>query len=147
ERVAPVEAVELNDPRKVEEQFAEWVRKGAEGAVVRSDAAGMFKIKPRHTLDAVVIGFTEGVDDRQGLLHDLLLALMRPEGTFQILGRVGGGFSEPDRRHFLSDLKDRVVGSDYAEVNDQVAYQMVRPEWVVEISVLDLITNTTRGAP
>jgi ATP-dependent DNA ligase len=143
-----VEAVTgVRDPAEVERLFKKWVGKGAEGAVVRSDAAGMFKIKPRHTIDAAVIGFTEGTEDRQGLLHDLLLALMRPDGTFQVLGRVGGGFSADERRNFLSDLKDMTAGSDYAEVNDQVAYQMVRPEWVIEISVLDLFTQTTRGAP
>jgi hypothetical protein len=137
----------VRDPAEVERQFKKWVHKGAEGAVVRSDAAGMFKIKPRHTIDAAVIGYTERTDDRQGLLHDLLLALMRPDGTFQVLGRVGGGFSLDERRNFLSDLKDMAANSDYAEVNDQVAYQMVRPEWVIEISVLDLITQSTRGAP
>lgn len=145
--VAPVEAVTLKEPNEIEEKFQDWVSKGAEGAVARSDAAGMFKIKPRHTLDAAVIGFTEGTDDRQGMLHDLLLAVMRPEGVFQVLGRVGGGFTDDDRRKFLSDLKDRAAESEYAEVNDQVAYQMVRPEWVIEVSVLDLITQTTRGAP
>jgi hypothetical protein len=147
ERVGTVEAVALRDPSEVEKQFRKWVGQGAEGAVVRSDAAGLFKIKPRHTIDAAVIGFTEGTDDRQGLIHDLLLALMRPDGTFHVLGRVGGGFSTDDRRNFLSDLKDLAAESDYAEVNDHVAYQMVRPEWVIEISVLDLLTETTRGAP
>ena len=28
-----------------------------------------------------------------------------------------------------------------------VAYQMVDPQWVIEISCLDLISQTTRGAP
>ena len=46
----------------------------------------------------------------------------------------------------LSDLKDMVVESEFVEVNsDYVAYQMVRPEWVIEISCLDLISQTTRG--
>jgi hypothetical protein len=141
-----VESVVLKEVADVEKQFKKWISKGAEGAVVRSDAAGMYKIKPRHTLDAVVIGFTEGTDDRSGMIHDLLVAMMRADGCLQVLGHVGGGFSEADRRGFLSDLKDMVVKSDYVEVNDQVAYHMVRPEWVVEISVLDLISQTTRGA-
>ena len=46
----------------------------------------------------------------------------------------------------LSDLKDMAAESDYAEVNDSVAYQMVRPEWVIEISCLDLISQNTRGS-
>jgi len=146
-RCTPVETVTVKDVSEVDKQIKAWIARGAEGAVVRSDAAGLFKVKPRHTLDAVVIGFTEGTEDRQGLLHDLLLALLRPDGSMHILGRVGGGFTEADRRNMLSDLKDMVVESEYAEVNDQVAYRMVRPDWVVEISVLDLIAQTTRGAP
>jgi hypothetical protein len=146
-RCGVVESVTANDGAGVEKQFRSWAEEGAEGAVVRSDAAGLFKIKPRHTIDAAVIGFTEGTDDRQGMLHDLLLALMRPEGSLHVLGRVGGGFSVEERCGFLSDLKDMIAESDYVEVNDHVAYQMVRPEWVVEISVIDLFTQTTRGAP
>jgi hypothetical protein len=79
------------------------------------------------------------------MLHDMLLGLMRPDETFHVMGRVGTGMTEDQRRDWLSDLKDMVAESDYAEVNDSVAYQMVRPEWVVEVSVLDFITHTTRG--
>ncbi|HVC93922.1 MAG TPA: hypothetical protein VND64_09535 [Pirellulales bacterium] len=145
--VHPVEAKVTADVAAIEKLFEQWVeRDGAEGLVVRNDTAGMFKIKPRHTLDAAVIGFTESLGDRQGMLHDMLLAVMRPEGTLQVLGRVGGGFGDDQRRSFLCDLKDMVVESEYAEVNaDHVAYQMVQPEWVVEISCLDLISQTTRG--
>ena len=147
ELVHPVETRILSDTHGVEQLFKKWVEEeDAEGVVVRSDHAGLFKVKPRHTIDAVVIGFTESTEDRAGMMHDLLLAVMREDGTMQILCRVGGGFSEDQRRSMLSDLKDRVVASEYAEVNsDYVAYQMVRPDWVVEISCLDLISQTTRG--
>lgn len=149
QRIRPVEAKSLKEAREIEHLFEEWVDKqDAEGLVVRSDIGGMFKVKPRHTLDVAVIGFTESVAERQGMMHDLLLAVMRSDGTLQLLGRVGGGFSDDQRRGFLSDLKDMVVDSEYAEVNaDHVAYQMVQPEWVIEISCLDLISQTTRGAP
>ncbi len=147
ERVHPVEASVAKGPEDVERLFAEWVEKeGSEGLVVRSDQAGSFKIKPRRSIDAAVIGFTEGVDDRKGMLHDMLVALMRQDGSFHVFGRVGGGFSDDERRGFLSDLKDMAADSDYAEVNpDHVAYQMVRPEWVIEVSCLDLVSQTTRG--
>jgi ATP dependent DNA ligase C terminal region/ATP dependent DNA ligase domain len=147
ELIHPVETRLLSDTAGIEQLFKKWVEdEGAEGVVVRSDNAGLFKVKPRHTLDAVVVGFTESVDDRAGMMHDLLLAVMREDGTLQILCRVGGGFSDDLRRSMLSDLKDMVVSSEYAEVNsDYVAYQMVRPDWVIEISCLDLISQTTRG--
>ncbi len=146
-RAGVVESLWLKDGAAIDAQFRKWIEQGAEGAVVRSDAVGRFKLKMRHTIDAAVIGFTEGTDDRRGMVHDLLIALIRPDGCLHVVGHVGGGFSNDERRGFLSDLKDMVVGSDYIEVNDQVAYHMVRPEWVIEVSVLDLIAVTTRGMP
>jgi ATP-dependent DNA ligase len=149
ERVHPVEMHRTQDPAEIAKWFAQWVDdEGAEGLVVRSDRAGMFKIKPRHSIDAVVVGFTESTGDRQGLLHDLLVAVYRNDGALHVLTRVGGGFSEEQRREFLSDLKDLVVESEYAEANaDHVAYQMVEPAWVIEISLLDLVSQNTRGGP
>ena len=149
EKVHSVPTKILKSAREVASLFQSWVQDdGAEGLVVKSDAVGNFKIKPRHTLDAAVIGFTESGEDRAGMMHDLLLAMVRGDGALQVLCRVGGGFSDDLRREMLSDLKDRIVESEYAEVNsDHVAYQMVRPEWVIEISFLDLISQTTRGGP
>ncbi|HUB27814.1 MAG TPA: hypothetical protein VL992_20490, partial [Tepidisphaeraceae bacterium] len=145
-RIHPVETTRAKTVEDVIKLFEKWVMKdGAEGLVVRSDSGGQFKIKPRVSLDVAVLGFTEGADDRVGMIHDLLVGLMRQDNSFHVLGRVGGGFSEDQRREWLSDLKDMAAASDYAEVNDSVAYQMVRPEWVVEISCLDLINQTTRG--
>lgn len=147
ERIHPVEAKTAKDAGEIGKIFEEWVEKeGAEGLVVRSDTAGIFKIKPRHSIDVAVLGFTESQADRQGMLHDLLMGVQRDDGTLQVLGRVGGGFTEDQRRELLSDLKDMVVESEYAEVNsDHVAYQMVQPDWVAEVSCLDLISQTTRG--
>lgn len=147
ERIHPVEAKTAKDAGEIGRIFEEWVEKeGAEGLVVRSDTAGIFKIKPRHSIDVAVLGFTESLADRQGMLHDLLMGVQRDDGTLQVLGRVGGGFTEDQRREMLSDLKDMVVESEYAEVNsDHVAYQMVNPKWVAEVSCLDLISQTTRG--
>ncbi|HEY4262330.1 MAG TPA: hypothetical protein VGM98_19370 [Schlesneria sp.] len=142
-----VEAKTVKTVDEIHKQFQVWiVDEGAEGLVVRSDAAGQFKIKPRHTLDLAVLGYTESTDDRHGMLHDLLLGVKRADKTLQVLGRVGGGFTDDQRREMLSDLKDMAVDSEYAEVNgDNVAYQMVNPEWVMEVSCLDLLSSTTRG--
>ncbi len=149
EMIRPVDTLIVKSVGEVEKMFAEVVDgAGGEGLVLRSEAAGNFKIKPRHNLDAAVIGFTESVGEREGMLHDLLLAVMRPDRTLHVLCRAGGGFTEEQRRQWLSDLKDRVVASEYAEVNsDHVAYQMVEPHYVAEISCLDLVSQSTRGTP
>jgi len=149
DKIRVVESVQAGSVGEVLARFETWVEKGgAEGIVVRSDTAGFFKVKPKHTLDCVVLGFTEALDDRKGLLHDVLIGLVRADGTYHLLGRVGGGFSDDDRRAFLADLTDLVVESQYNEVNsDHVAYRMVRPDWVIELSCLDLVASTTRGSP
>ena len=144
--------VEHEKADKVEtimERFTDWViGEGSEGVVVRHDQAGWFKVKQRHTLDVAVIGYSEGQDDRKGLLHDLLVAVVRADGTYHELTRVGGGFTEEDRRTFAADLKKRIVPSDYVAVNnDYVAYEMVRPGLVIEISCLDMIAERARGGP
>jgi len=148
-KIHPVEARWVSKPSAIRELYEQWVEKeGAEGIVCRSDMAGSFKVKPRHNLDVAVIGFAESAGDRAGLLHDMLVAVLRQEGTFHVLGRVGGGFTDDQRKEMLSDLKDMIVESEYSEVSaDHVAYQMVRPDWVVEISCLDLVSQNTRGGP
>ena len=145
--VHSVETV-VGDEKAIFKKFSEWVDgEDAEGVVVRSDSAGVFKIKPRHTLDLAVVGFTEGIDDRAGLLHSLLLAVIRSDDSFQIVSRVGGGFSDEQRVELLKLLNPQVVESEYAEVNsDRVAYQMIEPELVIEISCLDIISRTSHGS-
>ena len=145
--VHSVETV-VGDEKDIFKQFSKWVdEEDAEGVVVRSDTAGVFKIKPRHTLDLAVVGFTEGIDDRAGMLHSLLLAVIRSDGSFQIVSRVGGGFSDEQRVDLLKRLNPQVVDSEYAEVNsDRVAYQMINPGLVIEISCLDIISRTSHGS-
>jgi hypothetical protein len=129
-------------------QYRKWVEKeGAEGVVVRSLSAGLFKIKPRHSLDLAVVGFSEGIDDRAGLLHSLLVAVPIDEDSFQLVGRVGGGFTEEVRASLLQQLTERAVESDYVEVNsDQVGYRMVEPGLVAELSCLDVVSRTSQGS-
>ena len=130
-------------------QYKQWVvEEGDEGVVARSETAGIFKVKPKHNLDMAVIGFTESTDDRSGMLHSMLLAIVREDGTFQLTSRVGGGLSDEQRIEILKLLKKRVVESDFHEVNSaRVAYQMVKPGLVIEISCFDLVATTSRGNP
>ncbi len=147
--VHPVDHVVTEKTEKIMEVFTDWViGDGSEGVVLQHDQANWYKIKLRHSLDAAIIGFSEGSEERKGMLHDLLVAVMRNDGTFQELTRVGGGFTDEDRREIAADLKRRIVPSDYVAVNnDYVAYEMIAPGPVVEMSCLDLIAESGRGGP
>ena len=146
ELVHPVETVAGENSKAILKQFKTWVLEdGAEGVVARSPTAGVFKIKPRHSLDLAIVGFSEGMEDRAGMIHDLLCAVVRPTGRYQLVAKVGGGFSDKERLSIFKSLSKRVVESDFREVNsDRVAYQMIKPELVVEIECLDLISRTSR---
>lgn len=146
ERIHAVETVEGNE-RDVLARFKEWVQEeGEEGIIAFSAQMGWYKIKPRHTIDLAVVGFSEGIDDRAGMLHSLLLAVVRSDGSFHLVGRAGGGYSEDERVAILERLKERVVDSNYTEVNsDRVAYKMIEPGLVVEISCLDVIATGSEG--
>lgn len=139
------------DEKQVHALYKKWVEEGGgEGIVVRSDKVGYFKIKPRHTVDAAVIGFSEGIEDRAGMIHSLLLALVRDDGSYHVIGRTGGGtgFSEEQRIKLLKDLTPLAAPSSYTEVNsDRVAYQMIKPGLVAEISCLDIISESSDGSP
>ncbi len=147
--VHPVEHVPTKKTDDILELMADWViDKGSEGIVLQHDTANWYKVKLRHNLDVAVIGFSEGSDERKGMLHDLLVAVMRTDGTFHELARVGGGFTDDQRKEIAADMKKRIVPSDYVAVNnDYVAYEMIKPGPVIEISCLDLISESSRGGP
>ncbi len=148
DRVRAVETV-TGDKKAVFKQFKKWVvEENAEGIVLRSDSAGVYKIKTRHTLDLAVVGYAAGIDDREGLLHSLLLAIVREDNSFQVISRVGGGFTDEQRADLLKMLEAKeAVETEYTEVNsDRVAYQMIAPDLVIEISCLDIISRTSHGS-
>ncbi len=148
-RIHPVKTAIGENASAVLKQYEKWVLgEGHEGVVARSHTAGVFKVKPRHSLDLAVLGFTESTDDRTGMLHDMLLAIVRTDGTYQIVSRVGGGFSDEQRVSILKKLQPLVAESEFHEVNSsRVAYQMIEPGLVVEIECLDLVAMTSRGNP
>jgi ATP-dependent DNA ligase len=81
------------------------------------------------------------------LLHSLLLAVPIDADSFQLVGRVGGGFSDELRAYLLQQLAERAVESDYLELNsDQVGYPMIEPGLVVEIFCLDVVSRTSQGS-
>ncbi len=117
-----------------------------EGVVVRTMGGFIYKIKPQITLDLVVLGYAEGVSDRAGMLRDLLLGYITPEGTYNIVAKCGGGFSEETRVELLKQLAPMQVQSEYTEISSaKTAFVMIEPSLVAEISCLDMINENSNG--
>ncbi|MCL2317157.1 MAG: hypothetical protein FWC46_08765 [Actinomycetia bacterium] len=144
--VAPVQAKPCRTKAEVKDVYAAWVeQEGAEGLVVRTELPLVFKIKPRHTLDVAVVGYSESADDPDAV-RTLLLALMPAPGEYQIIGRTGNGFGEDIKRDLLRTLSGLTVESSYIEADsNRVAFHMVRPQMVIELLVNDVLFDTLTG--
>ena len=122
------------------------VENGQEGLICTAgESPIIYKVKPRHNIDAVIIGFTERPDEPE-TVRVLLTALMRPDGSFQVFSKVGTGFDEDKRREIFRLLKGDAVESDYKEVDrNHTLFTMVEPKHVIEMSFHDLITDNSVG--
>lgn len=146
--IKTVEMEVTTSNEQVKDIYHRWVDEGtAEGVVVRSDLPFVFKIKPRHYLDAVVIGFTEGTGDQKGRARTFLVAMMPEEGKYQVVGHVGGGMQEELKQSILTHFEQRIVPTEYIETDsNHVAFRMVEPDTIMEFSIRDVIYETANGA-
>ncbi len=126
------------DPEAAAAFFADTLAAGQEGVVVKDLAApyeagrrgaGWIKVKPRHTLDLVVLAVEWGSGRRQGLLSNIHLGARDPAapGGFVMLGKTFKGMTDAtlawQTERFSALAVDR---SDWVVT--------VRPEQVVEIA-------------
>jgi len=147
-RCAPVTTV-VGEGDEAIRRYADWVVSGRfEGMVVRSEQGLTFKVKPELELDAVVIGFGERDALTGPEVRELHLALVRDDGSYHVLGPVGGGFSESDRVAWHQRLAPLEAPSSYRMANREgTLARFVRPEIVVTIKVSDLLASDVADNP
>jgi DNA ligase 1 len=156
ERAAILEATvpaELIVPRIVTDDaavadafFRKAIAAGHEGVVVKSLAApyaagrrgsGWVKVKPRHTLDLVVLAVEWGHGRRHGRLSNLHLGARDPEsGGFVMLGKTFKGMTD----EMLAWQTERLLELETSR-DDWTVH--VRPELVVE-TAFDGVQRSTR---
>ena len=137
EQVKPVPMRSASSLDEVQAIYDEWViGEGAEGLVVHSESPIVWKVKQRHTIDAAVIGYTT---TERGI-RDLMFAVRRDDGLYQMFVVGSSGLSDEDRASLAERLAKTHAESQYVLSDSRgIAYQMVRPEIVFEISVLELV--------
>lgn len=147
--VRQVDALQASNKDEVCQIYSKWVEnEGSEGLVVHSEQPIIYKVKPRHTIDAVIIGYTVGEDNHAEMLRDMLLAVMRPDGILQQFASTGNGLTEDMRSQFYLMLQSDKVESEYVETDSRnVAFQMVRPRIIIEMSGIDFVTENAAGEP
>ena len=132
------------DAPAAQEFFADALRRGHEGVVVKSleapyDAGrrggGWLKVKPQHTLDLVVLAAEWGHGRRRGTLSNLHLGARDPAGGFVMLGKTFKGLTDAMLAWQTERLLELAV-----DRGDWVV--RVRPELVVEIAFDGVQTST-----
>ncbi|MEU1883190.1 ATP-dependent DNA ligase [Streptosporangium sp. NPDC020072] len=126
------------DAEGAEEFYRDVVRGGHEGVVVKSllapyaagrRGAGWVKVKPRHTLDLVVLAAEWGHGRREGRLSNLHLGARDPvTGGFVMLGKTFKGLTD----ELLAWQTERLLSLADGPADGWVV--PVRPELVVEIA-------------
>jgi ATP dependent DNA ligase C terminal region/ATP dependent DNA ligase domain len=137
------------DTKNLSQLYKSWVTDGDQEGIVCVDEQNhtIYKIKPKHNIDAVILGFTESPDVADSL-RVLLTGLMRPDGSFQVFAKVGTGFDDEQRREFYKKLKAMAVPSAYRTTDrNHTLFTMVRPEIVIEFAFHDLIYENSAGKP
>jgi DNA ligase 1 len=133
--------------------FADAVERGHEGVVVKSlDApygAGRrggdwIKVKPRHTLDLLVLGAEWGHGRRQGWLSNLHLGARDPDtGGTVMLGKTFKGLTDAVLAWQTEQLLALAEPPQNAQRRAPRGVVMVRPKLVVEIA-FDGVQASTR---
>jgi ATP-dependent DNA ligase I len=132
-----VPRIVTDSPAEAATFFAAALARGHEGVLVKSLAggyeagrrgAGWLKVKPRHTLDLVVLAAEWGHGRRRGWLSNLHLGALDPAtGAFVMLGKTFKGLTDAMLGWQTERLRALAV-----ESNDWVV--TVRPELVVEVA-------------
>jgi DNA ligase-1 len=133
-------------PQEAADFFATSVAEAHEGVVIKAlDVAyeagrrgsGWVKVKPRHTLDLVVLAVEWGSGRRQGWLSNIHLGARDPDnGGFQMLGKTFKGMTD----EMLTWQTERFLE---LETHREGHVVHVRPEQVVEIA-FDGVQRSTR---
>jgi hypothetical protein len=142
---APVRGEKVSSKEKIKELFDRWVtQEGGEGLVIRSGDRTAVKIKPRTSVDAAVIGFSES--EERGAVRTLLYALRKEDGSYQVIGRTGNGLSGEQKRELCTRLMPLKIPSNYIEVDSNHAvFHIIKPELVIELSANDVLCENSSG--
>ena len=133
--VCPVQMEKGTSSSDIARVYKKWViREKAEGLVVHTEQPVIWKIKPLHSIDAAVIGYTS----YEKGVRDLLFAVMEPSGIYRIFASGSNGLSDKQRKILEVNLSALKVSSNLIYTDSQgVAFQMIKPEFVFEVTVTD----------
>ena len=128
------------------------VIKNEEGMVIHNLSSNKsFKIKPKRTIDATIIGYTEDIINNTPQIKSILTALTYPENEnqkyYQSFCKIYSGISEKESINLLSELKTLKVKSPIQMTDTKGRiFQFIKPRLIIETKGEEIIT-TKRDNP
>ncbi len=133
-----IETEEISDKNSIKDFYEKCVNKeNAEGIIIRTGSEIIYKVKPSISIDALIVGFTDKVNE-SGKVRSVLLGLKRKDDKIQLIGACG---------NFLGSLKEdlykKLVSIECESKfrhssSDGNLYRFVRPEIVLEIKSTEI---------
>lgn len=141
--------------KEIQKLFDGEVDAGEEGLVVRLlDKPESYKIKPKQTVDCVIIGYVEGQVENAIGVTSLLMALNYPltgkskEWKLQSFARVGAGLNNELRFKLLEQLKALKVENPISMTDsDGRPIWFVKPELIIEMTGDDVVAENSDKRP
>ena len=138
DKIKVIETKEFSDKNSLKDFYEKSViKENAEGIIIRTGSEMIYKVKPSISIDALIVGFTDKVNE-SGKVRSVLLGLKRKDDKIQLIGACG---------NFLGSLKEdlykKLVSIECESKfrhssSDGNLYRFVRPEIVLEIKSTEI---------
>ena len=133
-----IETREVNDKNNLKDFYEKSVKtENAEGIIIRTGSEITYKVKPSISIDALVIGFTNKVNEPEKV-RSVLLGLKREDKSIQLIGACGN-LSGSLKEELYRKLEDIECESKFRHSSsDGNLYRFVKPETVLEVKCTEI---------
>ncbi len=133
-----IETKEFADTNSIHDFYEKSVKKeNSEGIIIRTASEITYKVKPSITIDALIVGFTNKVNESEKV-RSVLLGLKRKDDTVQLIGACGN-FLGSLREELYKKLVSIECNSKFRHSSSEGnLYRFVKPEIVLEIKSTEI---------
>ena len=133
-----IETKEISDKNDLKDFYDKSVKiENSEGIIIRTGSEITYKVKPSISIDALVVGFTNKVNEPEKI-RSVLLGLMREDKSIQLIGACGN-LSGSLKEELYKKLEDIECESKFRHSSsDGNLYRFVKPEMVLEVKCTEI---------
>ena len=133
-----IESKEISDHNSLKDFYEKSVKiENAEGIIIRTESEITYKVKPSISIDALVVGFTNKVNEAEKV-RSVLLGLKRNDNSIQLIGACGNLLGSL-KEELYRKLEDIECESNFRHSSsDGNLYRFVKPEMVLEVKCTEI---------